>query len=119
MPLPLKWEFPGGKVQSPESEQEALIRELKEELSIRVRVGPALPPVDHTDGLRHIRLLPYLCRSEEVQTIRLTEHAELRWLQQQELQTLDWAEADRPVVTYLETHWPQLFFPFPADQKNT
>lgn len=93
------WEFPGGKVESKESKEAALIRELAEELHIQVSVTGALPAVDWADDQVHIRLHPFLCQLESG-TPHPAEHSEIRWCSPSDLPHLAWAEADIPI--YLE-----------------
>ncbi|MEM1084257.1 MAG: (deoxy)nucleoside triphosphate pyrophosphohydrolase [Verrucomicrobiota bacterium] len=98
-----KWEFPGGKVEDGEGATDALIRELAEELAIRVETGLALEPVVHDYGRGPIRLIPFLCRIVEGEPTAL-EHAELRWCRANDLPSLDWAEADRPILDEFLRH---------------
>ncbi|MFB9291916.1 (deoxy)nucleoside triphosphate pyrophosphohydrolase [Persicitalea jodogahamensis] len=95
--LPMKWEFPGGKLEADETEEEGLIREIREELCVEIRIGEKLPVTDRDDIWRTIRLVPFVCEltSEE---IILTEHEQILWLSPGELPELDWAEADRDVL---------------------
>ena len=97
MPLPLKWEFPGGKVEAHESAEESLHREIKEELDLDIQIISALSPTIHQYATKTIRLIPFVCRIVSGQ-ITLYEHRDYRWLKPGELLSLDWAEADLPVV---------------------
>jgi len=97
MSLPLKWEFPGGKIDSGETAEECLKRELVEEMGVRVRVGDALPESTHRYPTFTVTLYPFVC-SIEAGEIVLHEHAAVSWLPAGELHTLDWAEADLPVI---------------------
>ena len=102
MNLPLKWEFPGGKIHPGELPEECLRRELLEELGIRVRVGISLPPCSHQYPAVSVTLYPFVCAIESGEIV-LHEHAAIVWLSPKDLHTLDWAEADLPVVeAYLE-----------------
>ncbi len=58
---PLKWEFPGGKIDAGESEEECIIREIQEELSLDVVIFGKLPVVEHDYGYKKIRLIPFIC----------------------------------------------------------
>lgn len=98
MRLPLKWEFPGGKVEPGETEENCLIREIAEELGIQVQILQRLKPHIHNDGKSVIRLIPFECTIIEGE-ICLTEHAQYLWLRATQLETLDWAEADLPIVS--------------------
>ena len=95
--LPLKWEFPGGKLEEGESDEEALVREIREELCVEIQVGDRLPATERDDVYRIIMLIPFVCQLA-TEDIILTEHAEIRWLSPEELPNLDWAEADRGVI---------------------
>ena len=93
MSLPLKWEFPGGKIHADEHPDECLKRELLEELGIELAVGRSLPPITHHYATFIVTLYPYTCRIAKGE-ITLYEHAARCWLPPQELINLDWAEAD-------------------------
>jgi len=97
MSLPLKWEFPGGKIRSGEAPEACLRRELKEELGIGVRVRAALSPVTHHYPTFTVTLHPFRC-AIEAGTLTLHEHAAVLWLAPEELLNLDWAAADLPVI---------------------
>ncbi|TNE81649.1 MAG: (deoxy)nucleoside triphosphate pyrophosphohydrolase [Bacteroidetes bacterium] len=93
MNLPLKWEFPGGKQEAGESLQECLKREIKEELNMDIIVGQALSPVVKPPIVLH----PFLCSTADA-SLHLSEHKTFVWADAKELQALDWAEADIPVL---------------------
>jgi 8-oxo-dGTP diphosphatase len=95
--LPLKWEFPGGKIRSGESPEACLRRELKEELGIAVSVREALSPATYRYPTFTVTLHPFRCAIESG-ILTLHEHAAVRWLQPEELLALDWAAADLPVI---------------------
>jgi len=97
MNLPLKWEFPGGKLEAGESAQECLQRELAEELGVTIAVGRQLPRQTHSYDTFTVPLYPFVC-SLGSDAITLHEHAAIAWLSPGELHTLDWAEADWPVL---------------------
>ena len=102
MSLPLKWEFPGGKIDAGESCEACLVRELQEEMGIRISVDLPLKPTTHTYSAFVVTLYPFIC-SIIYGEITLYEHAEIAWLSHEELPALDWAEADIPVIAdYLE-----------------
>jgi 8-oxo-dGTP diphosphatase len=95
--MPLKWEFPGGKISGDETAEECPRRELKEELGVLVQVGAALAPSPHRYPGFAITLYPFLCTIQSGELI-LHEHAEIAWVKPQGLLELDWADADRPVA---------------------
>lgn len=90
------WELPGGKVEPGETEPEALVRELREELGVGVEVGEALGGVDHPyeHGLIELRAWAVRCGADPV----AHEHAALAWVGAEELDALDWAPADRRML---------------------
>ncbi len=97
MSLPLKWEFPGGKIDEGESPEECLKRELNEELGIEASVGQACPTTTHHYPDFSVTLYPFICEIISGH-ITLHEHKAMVWLTGEELQALDWAEADLPVI---------------------
>lgn len=100
MPLPHKWEFPGGKVEPAETPEQSVVREIKEELDINIEIISGLSPSIYVNGERTICLIPFICRIIEGE-ITLKEHQAYRWLSADELLALDWAEADVPIVNAL------------------
>lgn len=98
MSMPLKWEFPGGKIHEGESPEACLVRELLEELDIRVVVRYALKPVTWDYGSFSVALHPFVCEIA-AGDITLHEHKAIKWLTSAELPSLDWAEADFPVIS--------------------
>lgn len=102
MRMPLKWEFPGGKIDPGETPEECLRRELVEEMGIHVCVRKSLPASTHHYPTFAVTLHPFIC-SINSGVIVLHEHAAIVWLSPEKLHTLDWAEADVPVIeSYLE-----------------
>lgn len=103
MSLPLKWEFPGGKIEPSESPEKCLRRELIEEMDISVRVVKSLPQSTHNYPTFAVTLYPFICSIESGKII-LHEHADIAWLPPEQLNTLDWAKADLPVIaSYLDS----------------
>ena len=97
MSLPFKWEFPGGKIEGRENPEECLRREVREELGIEISVGRPLTPTTHRYSSFTVTLYPFLSTIVSG-AITLHEHAALAWLLPEELRSLDWAEADWPVL---------------------
>ena len=87
------WEFPGGKMEAGETPEEALAREIKEELSAEITVDKFLHTVEWDYPAFHLTLHCFLCslRSEAVQ---LNEHEAARWLAMDELESVRWLPAD-------------------------
>lgn len=94
---PYKWEFPGGKIETGETPQEALEREIQEEMNCKVEVGEWIETTVHEYDFGIVHLTTFYCTLIEGQPT-LTEHAAIRWLTAEELGTLDWAPADVPAV---------------------
>lgn len=101
MRMPLKWEFPGGKVDNGETFADCLRRELLEEMGITVDIKESLPAHTHHYSEFSVTLHPFVCTIAGGEIV-LTEHAAIAWLPPGELRRLDWAAADVPVLeTYL------------------
>jgi 8-oxo-dGTP diphosphatase len=98
MSLPLKWEFPGGKIDPGESPEECLQRELVEELGLQILPVRRLPSHTHHYPTFSVTLYPFICVITAGE-ITLHEHAAITWLSPERLGELDWAEADYPVIT--------------------
>lgn len=98
MALPLKWEFPGGKIEKGETAEACLIREILEELQVNIKITKELNSNTHQySEIKTIKLIPFICELIDGE-IKLTEHANFLWLSKSELSNLDWAEADVPIL---------------------
>jgi len=97
MKLPLKWEFPGGKLELHESESDCIKREIMEELNIEISILSKLSENIHDYEDVKIKLIPFIAKYNSGD-ILLTEHKDYKWMEKQDLLTLDWAEADLPIV---------------------
>ena len=98
-----KWEFPGGKVEAGESDETALAREIWEELGAVVAVGELVETTFSTANGLSIEMASYICRLNSERPTQSSDHDKLLWLALDELQTLDWAELDIPVVEKLHS----------------
>ena len=96
----LKWEFPGGKIEPGEDPRQALAREIREELALEIAVGNRLGRGIHEGDGRRIELDVFTA-SVVGGEIRLAEHRQVGWFRAGDIDDLDWAEADRPVLPAL------------------
>ena len=96
------WEFPGGKMEPGETPQQALARELREELAIDVHVGDFLCTVDYDYPAFHLTMHCYFCTLAPGCAPTLLEHEAARWLSPAELESLNWLPADIEVVKALK-----------------
>lgn len=92
-----KWEFPGGKVEEGETQQQTLARELQEELEIEVEIGDFFYQVEHDYPDFHLSMAVYECKLLSAE-MKMNVHKGIKWLKPSELMTLDWAAADIPVA---------------------
>ncbi len=97
MPHPLKWEFPGGKLKPDETPEACIVREIREELGVEVKVDRRLPHIEHHYEMHSIKLIPFLCHIMDG-VISLSEHKEYQWVNPGKLGEVDWLEADVEVA---------------------
>ena len=95
-----KFEFPGGKVEKNESYEDALKREVLEELSIKIEIKKFIMTVEHKYPDFFLNMKVYLCSVMNNQLL-LSEHLSYQWLNVNKIKNLDWAAADIPVVKKL------------------
>ncbi|MGH0556105.1 (deoxy)nucleoside triphosphate pyrophosphohydrolase [Bacillus pretiosus] len=100
MSLPNYWEFPGGKINEGEMPQEALVREIKEELGCLINVGEKIEEVDYEYENIIVHLVTYKANIKSG-ILKALEHAEIKWVQVEKLFELEWAPADIPTVEIL------------------
>lgn len=99
------WEFPGGKVEPGESDEDALRRELREELGVEVEVGERLGPELSLGGTAVLRVYLAVLVSGEPQEL---DHDAHRWLAADEVEDVPWIPADAPVLPHLEARLREL-----------
>ena len=94
-----KFEFPGGKIETGETKEETIKREIKEELEMKIEIQEYLT-VEHEYPDFRLIMHSFICTCKNTSLV-LTEHIDYRWLLKNELASLDWAAADLPIVEEL------------------
>lgn len=95
------WEFPGGKIDAGETPEEALCREIKEELDTEIAVGELFTTIDYDYPTFHITMHCYLCTIENG-SLTLLEHEAAKWLSLDQLDSVTWLPADQIVIAELQ-----------------
>ena len=95
------WEFPGGKIEPNETPQNALIREIKEELNIEINVGELLDTVEYDYPNFHLSMDCFMCTISSGEIV-LNEHSAAKWLTKETLNTVDWLPADLGLIEKLK-----------------
>ena len=103
-----KYEFPGGKLEEGENEEDALKREISEELNLEIDVAEKFLIVTHEYLDFDLTMHSYLCKANTEKLV-LKEHIDVKWLYKNELIELDWAAADLPIVSKLINTNHELF----------
>ena len=92
-----RWEFPGGKIESGETPQQSLIREIKEELDVRIVVGDLIETIEYDYPTFHLSMDCFWCTIAEGEII-LKEAQAAKWLNMNELFSVDWLPADKELI---------------------
>lgn len=99
--LPGLWEFPGGKIESAETPQEALQREIREEMHCQVKIGEQVEHTVYEYDFGIVHLTTFYCQLVEGTPV-CKEHSAIKWLKAHELEQLEWAPADIPAIQKLK-----------------
>ena len=91
------WEFPGGKVEKGETKEEALIREIKEELDTVIKVDSYLDTIEYDYPDFHLSMDCFICSVVEGNLV-LKEHEDSKWIKKEEIDTLNWLPADLVII---------------------
>ena len=92
------WEFPGGKVETGETPQEALKREIKEELDTEIEVGELIDTIDYEYPEFHLSMDCFWCEILKGNLV-LKEHEAAKWLTKKTLESIEWLPADVSIIT--------------------
>ena len=96
-----KWEFPGGKLEVGETPQQALIREIQEELDVKIEVGELIDTIEYDYPTFHLSMDCFRCVVVDGEII-LKEAEAARWLGKDELYSVDWLPADIALIEKLQ-----------------
>lgn len=100
--LALKWEFPGGKIEQGETHQQALTREIKEELSTEIKVNDRIMTVEHEYNGFILTMHAYYCEVLHGELV-ISEHLDSKWLSTSEMDDYDFAAADIPIINKIKS----------------
>ena len=95
------WEFPGGKIELDETPQEALKREIKEELALEIEVGALIDTIEYDYSTFHLSMDCFWSTIVAGDLV-LNEHADAKWLKKEELYSVEWLPADVSLIEVIE-----------------
>lgn len=97
------WEFPGGKIEMNETPEEAIVREIKEELDTEIKVVELLETIEYDYPKFHLSMDCFICEVEHG-NLDLKEHEAARWLTRETLNSVDWLPADKGLIEKIELY---------------
>lgn len=99
-----KWEFPGGKIEENEYPEEALVREIREELDCEIIVENKLGELDYDYPAFKLKMSLYFCKLKGNLLPKALEHNQIKWISPEEIDTLDWLEADYKILPMIKNN---------------
>lgn len=100
------WEFPGGKIEDGETPQEAVVREIQEELQVKVKVGELIDTIEYDYPTFHLSMDCFWCEIESGE-IKLLEAEAAKWLKREELNSVAWLPADVTIIEKIKKEMVQ------------
>lgn len=98
------WEFPGGKIEPGETPENALVREICEELAVDVSVGELINTIEYDYPAFHLSMDCFWCSVQSGEIV-LREHEAARWLTRTELDSVEWLPADMELIERIKEQW--------------
>lgn len=96
-----QWEFPGGKIEAGETPQQALVREIQEELDTKIKVGEQITTIEYDYPTFHLSMDCFWCEVE-AGDLKLLEAEDARWLSKSDLYSVQWLPADITLIEIIE-----------------